>query len=75
MSGHQVTYSAVSAGQDSLVSPMFHRVRVKHEIAENGLYIKENNNSLSLYIPFTPTPSRDARPRVCVCVREVGGER
>jgi hypothetical protein len=34
--------------------------------------IKENNNSLSFFLPFTLTPSRDARPRVFMCVCEVG---
>jgi hypothetical protein len=44
---------------------------VKEVGREKALNIKENNNSLSFFLPFTLTPSRDARPRVfmCVCVR------
>lgn len=56
------------------VSPKIHPPRVKHETREKGINIKENNNSLLIFHPFTPTPSRDARPRVFVCVRETGGE-
>jgi hypothetical protein len=56
-------------------SPNVHPPRVKLQNRENSLYIKENNNSLSIFLPFTPTPSRDARPRVFACVRERGGER
>ena len=55
-------------------SPNVHPQRVKLLGRRKGLYIKENNNSLFIFLPFTPTPSRDARPRVFVCVRETGGE-
>lgn len=53
-------------------SPKIHPHRVKLENRENSRNIKENSNSLSMFLSFTPTPSRDARPRVCVCVRETG---
>ena len=56
------------------LSPMIHPYGVKLLNSRKGLYIKENNNSLLIFHPFTPTPSRDARPRVFVCVRETGGE-
>jgi len=53
-------------------SPFFHPLRVKEVGRGKALYIKENNNSLSLLLPFTPTPSRDARPREYACVCEGG---
>jgi hypothetical protein len=56
-------------------SPKIHPRRVKHGERGKGLYIRRNNNSLSIYILFTPTPSRDARPCVFGCVRVRGGER
>ena len=57
------------------VSPKIHPRRVKLGKCGKCLNIKKNNNSLFMFHPFTPTPPRDARPRVfaCVCVR--GGER
>lgn len=75
MSGCSVAISADLACHISRVSPTIHRVGVKREISGKGPYIKENNNSLSFFHPFTPTPSRDARPRVFACVRERVGER
>ena len=36
---------------------------------------KENNNSIFMFLSFTPTPSRDACPRIFACVREGVGER
>ena len=55
-------------------SPKIHPPRVKLQNRENSRNIRKNNNSLFMFLSFTPTPSRDARPRVCVCVRETGGE-
>ena len=75
MSGCSVVISAGLACHVSRVSPTIHRVGVKREIARRGPYIKENNNSLSSLHPFTPAPSRDARPRDFACVREGAGER
>ena len=75
MNSHRVTEMAFLAVTFPQVSPTFHRVRVKREIAENGLYIGRNNNSLFIFPPFTRTHPRDARPRVYACVREGVGER
>ena len=60
-----------------LVSPILHQAMVKEVLRANGSYIRKNNNSLSFFLPFTPTPSRDARTRVsaCVCERGVKEER
>ena len=74
MNSHQVTKLAFLTVTFPQVSPTFHPLRVKREIAGKGLYIKENNNSLFIFHPFTPTHPRDARPRVCACVREGGGK-
>lgn len=56
------------------VSPEFHPLRVKLSNREKDIYIKKNNYSLSIFHPFTLTPSRNARPCVCACIREAGGE-
>ena len=56
------------------LSPMFHPIRVKLPNREKGRNIERNNNSLSIFHPFTRLPPRGARPRVLVCVREAGGE-
>lgn len=56
-------------------SPKIHPRRVKLENRENSMNIERNNNSLFMILPFTRTPSRDARPCVFACVRETGGER
>ena len=55
-------------------SPNVHPQRVKLPNRAEGRNIKENNNSLSIFHPFTRMPPRDARPRVFACVRETGGE-
>jgi hypothetical protein len=69
------TKTVQTRGQVSLVSPRFHPHRVKRESGGKAQYIKEKNNSLSMFHSFTPTPSRDARPCVYPCVREGVGER
>ena len=56
-------------------SPKIHPAKVKHGERVKGLYIKKNNNSLFMFLSFTPIPSRDARPRLYACVREGWGER
>ena len=56
-------------------SPKIHPRRVKLGKRENSINIKKNHNSLFMFLSFTPTPSRDARPCVFACVRETGGER
>lgn len=63
--------TAISAGHGSHDSPEVHRVGVKHENAENSIYISKTNNSLSIFLPFTRTPAHVARPRI----REGRGER
>ena len=55
-----------------LYSPFFHPLRVKEVRHGKGLYIRRNNNSLYIFLTFTPTPPRDARTRVFACVREGG---
>ena len=57
------------------VSPKIHPRRVKLQNSKNSVNIKKNNNSLFMFLSFTPTPSRDARPRIWACVREGVGER
>ena len=57
------------------VSPKIHPRRVKLGNRENSRNIKENNTSLFMFLSFTTTPSRDARPRDFACVREGLGER
>lgn len=57
------------------VSPKIHPLKVKLEERENSINIEKNNNSLFMFLPFTPTPSRDARTYVFVCICERGGER
>lgn len=57
------------------VSPKIHPLRVKLQNRENSGNLKKNNNSLFLFLSFTPTPSRDARPRIYACVCATGGER
>jgi hypothetical protein len=56
------------------LSPMFHPIRVKLPNREKGRNIERNNNSLSIFHPFTRMPPRGARPRVIACVRKAGGE-
>lgn len=66
------TPKAVKIHQGSL---KIHPQGVKHGIGQSRPNIKKNNNSLSMFLPFTRTPSRDARPRIRVCVRDRVGER
>ncbi len=56
-------------------SPKIHPPRVKLENGENSVIKGKNNNSLFMFLSFTPIPARCARPRVFACVRERGGER
>ena len=57
------------------VSPKIHPRRVKLGNRENSRNIEKNNNSLFMFLSFTPTPSRDACPRIFACVRKGVGER
>ena len=57
------------------VSPKIHPQRVKLQNRQNSGNIKKNNNPLFMFLPFTPTPSRDARLRIWACVCEGVGER
>ena len=56
-------------------SPKIHPRRVKLQIREKAINIKENNNSLFMFHLFTHTPAHDARPRVFARVRVTGGEK
>jgi hypothetical protein len=56
-------------------SPFFHPLKVKEVGGVKYSYIDIYNFSLSIFHPFTPTPPRDARTRVYVCVYVRGGER
>lgn len=64
-------------GQNQLMipqdSPKIHPMGVNLENREKSVKTKKNNNSLFMFHPFTPTPSRDACPRIFACVREGGG--
>ncbi len=57
------------------VSPWFHRAGVKPENVGKSHIYKKKQLSLFMFLPFTPTHPRDARPRVSACVREEGGEK
>jgi len=56
-------------------SPKLHPLRVKLQTREKSGNKENNNNSLFFFLSFTPTPSRDARPRIYACVCEGVGER
>ena len=56
-------------------SPKIHPAKEKEVGSVKCSYIDINNYSLYMFHPFTPTPPRDARTRVYVCVREGVGER
>ncbi len=56
-------------------SPKIHPPRVKLGKCVKGLNRYIYNFSLFMFHPFTPTPPRDARMCVFVCVCERGGER
>lgn len=66
-------------GQNQLMipqdSPKIHLVGVNLGNREKSANTKKNNNSLFMFLSFTPTPSRDACPRIFACVREGVGER
>ena len=65
---------SISGGQVSLISPWLHPLGVKREIDGKDINRRRNNNSLFFFLPFTPTPSRNAHTRVCVYVRGVMSE-
>lgn len=67
--------TTIQAGHVSHDSLKVHPAKVKHENGRKGHEYKEKQLSLFMFLPFTPTHPRNARPRVSACVREEGGER
>lgn len=53
----------------------FHQPKVKRGNVGNSHKYRKKENSLFMFLSFTPTHPRDARTRAYACLRGVGGEK